>query len=423
MNVDRAFDADLERAAIGVVLQNPELMSRILSEVGLQPRYFSMDKHRELWAVMSSLHSKGESVDFSIVSNSLQNTRIKRSFLQELVDVHRNPESAISVAKKLVEAATWRARSEVHKRAQEAVEQRDINAYSRATAQTEQETFSSSIRSPKELAEKYRNYIQDSNSNAMELPFKKLNKILLGGLRRKQVTVLGGWTSHGKSIMMDQILTYYSQAGYNTHLYINEMGEEERVSRILVRETGIDAHRLLTNNLSESEQNITNVVLDNLPFPITECAGWTVDELIFDIKRHKFDVIGIDILHQFDFDSEQELSRISKFINRTAKLANCHIIVTVHLNEFRVTDTKRPRPVNRDIRGSGMIKNDADNVMFIFREQDPTTGDLLNSSLAYMTKVRTGMLGYMPLVFDPKYLRFDPYEDWRTEVESESIKS
>jgi replicative DNA helicase len=416
LETETILDVDLERAVLGVIVQNPTLLPSIISEVGLQPRHFGLDKHRELYSVILRLHSKGVVVDAPIVSRSLDGTGVSKELVQEIAAVPRKPESARSYSEKLIEQSEWRTRQEAHHKALEAVKRRDIHAYSRATSLAEQGTSSNSLRTPQELAESYRSYIDDSNSNAMELPFPRLNQLLNGGLRRKQVTVIGGWTSHGKSIIMDQFLTYYSQNGYKTHLYINEMGEEERVGRILQRETGIAAEKLLTNDLTDSESTLVDLVLDNLPFPITECAGWSVDELIFDIKRHKFDVIGIDILHQFDFDSEQELSRISKFINRTAKLANCHILVTVHLNEARVTDTRRPRPVLRDIRGSGMIKNDADNVMFVFREQDPQTGDLLPASAGYFQKVRNGKLGYVPLVFNDTNLKFDERPDWRAEI-------
>jgi replicative DNA helicase len=190
------------------------------------------------------------------------------------------------------------------------------------------------------------------------------------------------------------------------------MAAEERVARIVMRETGISYKKIINNNLSDDEQNLVNLVLDNLPFPITECAGWTIDEFVFDIKRHDFDVVAIDILHQFDYDSEIELSRVSRFLNRVSKTANCHILATVHLNEARATDSRRPRPVNRDIRGSGMIKNDADNVMFLFREQDPTTYNPIHTGSIYFTKVRNGNLGSMPVVFNDQFLSFEEIEDF-----------
>jgi replicative DNA helicase len=67
----------------------------------------------------------------------------------------------------------------------------------------------------------------------------------------------------------------------------------------------------------------------------------------------------------------------------------------------------RPRPVTRDIRGSGMLKNDADNVMFVYREQDPSSGDPLPSSSFYLAKARSGTLGRSDTMFDSKHLRFD----------------
>jgi replicative DNA helicase len=189
---------------------------------------------------------------------------------------------------------------------------------------------------------------------------------------------------------------------------MNEMGKEDRIARSISRNTGVCYQKLLQHEISESERKSVESVLDSgCPyFSITECAGWSIHELAYDIKSRNFDVIAVDILHLFDYDSEIELARISRLLNRTAKQANCHIIATVHLNEFRVNDTVRPRPVPRDIRGSGMLKNDADNVMFIYRNQHSQTGDPLPPSWIYTSKVRNGQMGSISLMFDEEYFRF-----------------
>jgi replicative DNA helicase len=227
------------------------------------------------------------------------------------------------------------------------------------------------------------------------------------------MSLVGGWSSHGKSVVTDQILEHFAKKGLKCHLYINEMGVEDRVARSVARTTGVSYQRLVQHKtLPDEKKKVKDIVKDGCPwFDITECAGWSIHELAYDIKSRSYDVIAVDILHLFDYESEIELARISRLLNRTAKQSNCHILATVHLNEYRVTDTVRPRPVLRDIRGSGMLKNDADNVIFIHREQDPQSGDPLPPATIYTAKVRNGEMGNVSLMFNGKTFSFEETDE------------
>jgi replicative DNA helicase len=223
------------------------------------------------------------------------------------------------------------------------------------------------------------------------------------------MSLIGGWSSHGKSVVIDQFLEHFAKEGHKCHLYINEMGIEDRVARSVTRNTAVPYSNLMRNELNLTEKDLVmDILSDGCPyFAMTECAGWSIHELAYDIKSRQFDVVAVDILHLFDYDSENELARISRLLNRTAKQANCHILATVHLNEYRVNDVVRPRPVLRDIRGSGMLKNDADNVIFIHREQSPSTGDPQPPASIYMSKVRNGIMGSVPLMFNGNKFAFE----------------
>lgn len=114
-----------------------------------------------------------------------------------------------------------------------------------------------------------------------------------------------------------------------------------------------------------------------------------------------------DLVEQVSPEPRLELARISATMNRAAKLADCHLIATVHLNEARATGTYPPFPVLRDIRGSGSLKNDADNVMFVYRQEDDIeAGEPGSVATAQLAKVRNGLLGREELRFDGNRMRF-----------------
>lgn len=406
ISLPNAADTQIEELFLGNILQAPERLKAILADVTLTPDSFFLPRNRAVYTQILELQDQGVIPELYQVQSRL-NGECPEDYAHRLVSASYAVD-LIAYAHRLVELASWRKRRDASLAMMDAVKHQDLEKYSRAKAVADQdEVDQSSFYSPKRLAEEFKKYLTEDGVEVFPLPFPKLNNALGGGLRRRQFTVLGGWTSHGKSILCDQILTAISKQGKKVHLYMNEMGHEERVARILCSATGISMSKLTSGTLTTGQKEIVNRALDHgLPFSITPCAGWSVEELTFDVRSKDFDVIGIDIIHQFDYDSESELARISRLLTRVAKQANCHVLATVHLNEFRANDVIKPRPVSRDIRGSGMLQRDPDNIMFVYRQQDPETGDPLTPTTIYLSKVRNGSLGYDNVYLNPSKMEF-----------------
>lgn len=405
-HVPTIADTNIEELVLGNLLQKPKRLTDILSKVSLTPEAFHLPRTRAVYVEILRLHEEGIVPELFNIQSRL-NGDCPDNYAHQLAQ----SSDAIDLpgyAKRLVELQEWRHRRDATLQALEAIQNRDLELYGRARANLDSEPAdNTSYYTPERLASDFRQYLNSDGIEAMPLPFERLNDALGGGFRRKQFTVLGGWTSHGKSVVIDQLLTHIAREGYHTHLYMNEMGHEERVARLISSDTGVDIKEIMGGNLNLEETQRVNKALDNLPFSITPCAGWSIQELTFDIRNKDYDFVGIDILHQFDYDSEIELARISRLLTRVAKHSNCHVMATVHLNEFRANDIIKPRPVTRDIRGSGMLQRDPDNVMFIYREQDPQTGDPMTSSTLYFAKVRNGSLSHQDLMFNGSEMKFE----------------
>ena len=396
-----AFDSPLEEATLGAILIRPTVLKKILSDCQLRDSSFYFDRNREVFRSMVHLFDNGVPPSAELVSSQLNGT-VPKGYVYTLAENVPAVGNVEYYATRIVELERWRGRRQAALKALDATTDRDLESFSRARLLLEDdEVRVNSLNTPEDLGKSFKSYLDQGVSESFPLPYERLNQKMAGGLRRKQMTLIGGWSSHGKSVVIDQLLEHFAKQGKKCHLYINEMGIEDRTARSIARETGISYQRMIEHRLdSEQKVRIKKALKQGCPyFSITECAGWSIHELAYDIKSRSFDVVGIDILHLFDYDSEIELARISRLLNRTAKQSNCHVIATVHLNEFRVNDVVRPRPVTRDIRGSGMLKNDADNVMFIYREQDTTTGDPLAPGAIYTSKVRNGMMGGVNVMF------------------------
>ncbi len=399
-------DLDIEELFLGNVLREPKRFRAILSDVTLTPEAFSVPRTRAVYRQILLLTHDGIVPELEQVQSRL-NGECPDRYAHQLVQAS----DAIDLrayAERLKDLYIWRKRNDASVKMQRAVEHRNLEEYSKARTLLEQdEVDASSYYPPERLAADFEQYLKSDGIEAFSLPYPKLNECLGGGFRRRQFTVLGGWTSHGKSVVIDEILTHIARQGKRVHLYMNEMGHEERVARLVSNDADVPLKHLMQGKLSNGQKDRVRESLKQLPYSITPCAGWSAEELTFDIRSKDYDIIGVDIIHQFDYDSESELARISRLLTRVAKQANCHVIATVHLNEFRVKDIVKPRPVPRDIRGTGMLQRDPDNIMFIHRECDPYSGDPLSSADLYLSKVRNGSLGKQEVMFNYKRMRFE----------------
>lgn len=407
-----AYDQSLEAAVLGSVMLNYGDIKYVIRESKLNISSFYFEKNKNVFKTILKLFDEDKPPNETLVSSELNGT-VPKNYVHELTETVPAPSQVIHYSKRLVELERWRARRLAAQEALKATEERSLENFAKAKVKLEKdEVRINSLKSASELGKEFEESMEKEETEAFPLPYKEFNEAMAGGLRRKQMTLLGGWSSHGKSVVMDQFLEHFSKQGYSCHLYINEMGIEDRVGRSISRHSSIPYNKIIQHKLNTAEkQKVSEVIKEGAPyFAITECAGWSVNELAYDIKSRNYDVVGIDILHLFDYQSEIELASISRALNRVTKQANCHIIATVHLNELRANDTIRPRPILRDIRGSGMLKNDADNVIFIYREQDPTTGNPTSSASIYSTKIRNGEMTSVPLEFLSKSFSFEEAE-------------
>ena len=275
---------------------------------------------------------------------------------------------------------------------------------------------SSDTHDPDALRHGVFSYLESQDDGGYPLPIPAVSDLLAGGLRPGETTLVGGWTSHGKSIWVDQCLERCAGVGAHCHLYINEMMTTARSLRTVARLSGVPYSRLRRRNL---EQDHHKAVLDTLngglPFGITQCSGWSAADIARDMRYRRYDVVGVDILHLIDHREERDLAQISSTLTAAAKVSGSHLIAAVHLNEERAKQALLPPPVLRDIRGSGMLKNDADNVLFVHRWQEEQrgpdgelTGFFVPGAEAgiIVAKARHGEVGGIKAKFEGERMRF-----------------
>jgi replicative DNA helicase len=143
---------------------------------------------------------------------------------------------------------------------------------------------------------------------------------------------------------------------------------------------------------------------------MTDCTGWTAEEIVRDMVHKRWDVVGVDTLGQFPGARRREnLEEISRVFNEavTPTRANCHLILATTRTATGPARHGAAVPALADIRDSGQLADDADNVLFVHRDQDEDTGEPMASGVMRFAKVRNGRLGGMQVTFEAEFQRFE----------------
>jgi len=210
---------------------------------------------------------------------------------------------------------------------------------------------------------------------------------VLGGLQRSDMVVLGARPSMGKSSFALNVArnTAVEQKA-KVALFSLEMSKEQLVHRFLSSEAGIDSKRIrLGQHTDKEEKRIIDAtgVLSEAPIFIDDSPFPSIGEIRHKAKRlqneHGIDLIIIDYLQLVRSNGRfqnlvQEMSEISRSIKAVAR--DLHVPVLALSQLSRAVEARTPKiPQLADLRESGGIEQDADVVMFIYREDFYTTKD------------------------------------------------
>jgi replicative DNA helicase len=255
--------------------------------------------------------------------------------------------------------------------------------------------------------------------------FPDLDK-LTGGLQRSDLIILAARPSVGKTSLALSI-------AYNVAVYVQstvgifslEMSREQLVQRMLAMHTGIDMQRLRTGTIHDRDLQLVFDAMGELaaaPIYIEDTPGQSIMEVRSKARRLQahasIDLVIVDYLQlmkaQRSDNRVQEVSEISRGLKALARELNIPVIAISQLSRA-VEGRMSHVPMLSDLRESGSIEQDADLVMFIYREElyDKET-DKKGIAEIHIAKHRNGPLGIIPLRFEPTTTRFQNLERFRT---------
>ncbi len=242
----------------------------------------------------------------------------------------------------------------------------------------------------------------------------------LSGLQPSDLVLVAARPSMGKTAFVLNIAQHVVlRKDYTTAIFSLEMSKEQLVNRLFSMESRVDSMALRTGNLSDSdwEKLVESVgVIGNSKLIIDDTPGISVSELRSKCRKFKLefglDLVIIDYLQLMSGsrrnsdNRQQEISEISRSLKALAREVGAPVIALSQLSRA-VESRNDKRPMLSDLRESGAIEQDADVVMFIYRD-DYYNKDTENPNIAeiIIAKQRNGPTGTVNLVWLPDYTNF-----------------
>lgn len=241
----------------------------------------------------------------------------------------------------------------------------------------------------------------------------------MSGFQPSDLILVAARPSMGKTAFVLNIAQYMAfHNDVTAAIFSLEMSKEQLVNRLLALESKVDSQNIRTGNLEDEEwakliegANIigkSNLIIDDKP-------GISISELRSKCRKYKMEhnlgVIFIDYLQLMTGSGrsesrQQEISEISRSLKALARELNVPVVA---LSQLSRAVEQRPdhRPMLSDLRESGAIEQDADVVMFIYRD-DYYNKDSENKNIAeiIIAKQRNGPIGTVNLVWMPNYTKF-----------------
>ena len=424
---------DAEKSLLGAVLIDDEVLADITEHVTHADFY--EDRHSLIFAGMMRLYERRRPVDLLTLSDELKKkddleTIGGQGYLTELTnyvptsahaDSYAEIVSLLAVRRRLIKAS-----SQISELGYD-----DDTDLQELLGQAEAELFSVSDQSLKQDLVSIESILTDSFDRMEELHRNKgaLRGVRTGyrdldnmtaGLQRSDLIILAARPAMGKTTLVTNLAYNVATVAKQAVLFFSlEMSKEQLVDRMLADASGVDAWNIRTGNLSDDDFSKLSEAMGEMseaPIFIDDTPGLSVLQMRTKARRAAHDqplgLIIVDYLQLMQGSGRdngnrvQEVSEISRGLKLIARELNVPLIALSQLS--RAVESRSPQvPQLSDLRESGSIEQDADIVMFIYREAvyNPET-ERENITDLIIAKHRNGPIGRVELYFHPERLRF-----------------
>jgi replicative DNA helicase len=429
---------EAEQSVLGSLLIDRDAIIRVASYVRAEDFYIAANG--TIYQAILDLYNRREPTDFLTLSDELE----RKSTLEEVgglgylssllnivptavhVEYYGRIVERTATLRRLIDAGT----SIVGIGYQEGLEAEDaLDSAEQALFTVSQRRQTKDFQSISDVLDRFfdqLDYLQQNRGEVVGIPsgYSDLDK-LTGGLQRSDLIILAARPSMGKSALaLGMAYGAAVQHGKKVGFFALEMSAEQLVQRLLSTETGVDSHRLRLGQIDDNEWDRISRAFGRLAEAqifIDDSANASVMDVRSKARRLQaeqgLDLMIVDYLQLMSGRRTEnrvaEISEISRGLKGLARELNVPVVALSQLS--RAVETRADhRPMLSDLRESGSIEQDADIVMFIYRDDKyDENSEKKGIAELIVAKHRNGPVGTVNLRFFDRTARFADLELYR----------
>ena len=426
------YSKEAEQSVIGAMLMDEKAITTV-AEI-LTPEDFYISAYGKLYQAMTELHDAGKPVDNVVLQEKLKSLNVppevsSLEFLTEAVAQVQTSANVKHYANIVSEKSTLRKLIRLN-------QEIENTCYSESEPlesildETEKKVFQLVQKRSTEDFVPVRKIVRDA-IDKIEIASKNKGSVTgiptgfidldykTAGFQPSDLILVAARPSMGKTAFELNLAQYMAfKKNLTVALFSLEMSKEQLVNRMFSLESNVDAQKLRTGQLTDQEWerlvegariiSNTNLIIDDTP-------GISISELRSKCRKYKMEhnlaIVMIDYLQLMSGNGksesrQNEISEISRSLKALARELSVPVVALSQLSR-KVEERPDHRPMLSDLRESGAIEQDADVVMFLYRDDYyHKDSEKKGISEVIIAKQRNGPIGTVELVWLPEYTKF-----------------
>lgn len=438
------YSVEAEQSVLGAIIIDPQSINQVAGQI--KPEYFYIPQHREIYKTLENMFQMSRTIDYVTLLERLKDSgtydeaggKAYITQLAQMVPSSANiltyasiireryyTRSLILAAQNIIKDATdnvvdtARLLDSAEQRIYEIREGKDISGLTHIKDVMSAETFDrlTKITDP------------ETKDDYIGIPtgIGDLDNVITG-LNKSDLIIVGARPGMGKTSFALNIAKNVAEKGKRVAFFSLEMTRDQIAQRLLSNEASVPSTKLRTGQLSPEEwARLGNAgqTLSKMDIYVDETPGITVPEMKAKLLRNKVDLVIIDYLGLMQSAKRtenrvQEVSDITRNLKTMAKDLHVPVIACAQLSRGTEAKGKSHRPALSDLRESGSIEQDADIVLFLYREtyydSEKAEGEDRsdpNKAECIVAKNRHGEIKTIDLYWDGQFTRFASQEVFR----------
>lgn len=397
MNQQLPHNLDAERALLGSLLVYPQSLKTV-NELGFEPSAFFLETHAIIFKAMNEVVLSGKNVDATTLVARLNDTSLlgRVGGIEMITSLLESSTSNVNIkyyAQIILDKAMLRSliltAQSIEARGYKQEDELDsvLDDAEKLIMQVTRNRRATEFRNPKEVINEVMDTIsrmssKKSNITGLKTSFKALDNVT-NGLQKGDLIILAARPSMGKTAFALNLGLQVARHNQEpVAIFSLEMPAEQLITRMLSANAAIPGQQLRSGFLNSVEWNKLNEAANDLrmlPIYIDDTPGLKVSEIFSKCRKLKAEqglgMVIIDYIQLINASStknndnrQQEVSEISRALKGLAREMKIPVIALSQLSRL-VERREDKRPMLSDLRESGALEQDADLVMFLYRDE------------------------------------------------------